>query len=336
MNQTPLPLLPAHGGNLAWAEQFFGIPEEGWLDLSTGINPIPYSDIGVSSDALTRLPSSAALDGLLDAARKAYDMPTQVALCPAPGTQALIQLLPMLHPAQLVAVLSPTYSEHAGCWRAAGSTIIDINDPGDAPEADVMVITNPNNPDGRRFRPDVLHTVRDRLASRGGLLVIDEAFADVAPEVSLASTADQPGMLVLRSFGKFFGLAGLRLGFAAGPPALVQRIEILLGPWAVSGPALEIGTRALADAAWIAKTRADLAAYRARLDKILENAGIKLLGGTDLFRLTSHDAAQSIYRSLGHAGILVRAFSGQPNWLRFGLPGDDAAFVRLERALAKM
>jgi cobalamin biosynthetic protein CobC len=322
-----------HGGNLSQAAVRFGIPEEDWLDLSTGISPIPYPDTALSPASLARLPSAGGLAALLSAARAAYGVPAAGGLCAAAGTQALIQALPLVTAARDVAVLSPTYSEHAQVWRSSGRAVREVTDLAETGGAAVVIVTSPNNPDGRRWDPAALDAVRAPLARAGGLLIVDEAFADVAPEISLAPMAGADGLVVLRSFGKFFGLAGLRLGFAAGPPALIAEIEARLGPWAVSGPALEIGRRALADRRWIAETRARLAALRHRLDELLRSAGYELIGGTDLFRLVACDDAQAVFLALARAGVLTRPFAGQPRWLRIGIPGDAAAFDRLARAL---
>lgn len=324
-----------HGGNLSQAAARFGIPEEDWLDLSTGISPIPYPDTALSPASLARLPSAGALAALLSAARAAYGVPAAGGLCAAGGTQALIQVVPLVAAARDVAVLSPTYSEHARVWRSNGRAVRDVGELAETAGAAVVIVTNPNNPDGRRWGPAALDAVRTSLARAGGLLVVDEAFADVAPEISLAPMAGADGLVVLRSFGKFFGLAGLRLGFAAGPPALIANIEARLGPWAVSGPALEIGRRALTDREWIAAARARLAALRHRLDELLRSAGYEVIGGTDLFRLVACDDAQTVFLALAGAGVLTRPFAGQPCWLRIGLPGDDDGFDRLARALPR-
>ena len=229
--------------------------------------------------------------------------------------------------------MSPTYGEHGHVWRRAGHEVSEIDRLEMAGDYEIVVVTNPNNPDGRICEPARLAGLSDALAESGGWLIVDEAFADVTPAISLAPLAGRPGLILLRSFGKFFGLAGLRLGFAAGPTDLISAFETRLGPWAVSGPAMEIGTRALRDSMWIETTRAVLAARRARLDTALQAAGFSVMGGTDLFRLTAHDHAPAFYAHLGRSGILVRNFPEHPNWLRFGLPGSEADFLRLEKAL---
>ena len=165
--------------------------------------------------------------------------------------------------------------------------------------------------------------------------MVDEAFADVVdPEVSVVPDLDVGGTIVLRSFGKFFGLAGLRLGFAIAAPALAQRIAGALGPWAVAGPALAVGSQALADVAWIADTRSQLSTAASRLDRILSNSGLPVVGGTDLFRLVESENAPQWFNRLGHAGIYVRRFADQPHWLRFGLPGTEDEWTRLSAVLA--
>lgn len=332
MTQRP-PNAPVHGGDLARAGERFGRPAEGWLDLSTGINPCPYPHTEISPELLARLPSSSALDGLLAAARAAYAIPPGAGLCAGPGTQAILQALPDIAGNDDVAVISPTYGEHAHIWRRAGRRVTEVASLDRADGAGIVVVVNPNNPDGRLTEPEALDSVRARLAATGGLLVVDEAFADVAPQISVASATARKGLLVLRSFGKFFGLAGLRLGFAAGHPDLTDALAARLGPWAVPGPAIEIGARALADAEWIAATRSALAAARERLDRLLASHGLDIVGGTDLYRLVRCDDAPALFKKPAEAGILVRDFPDRPALLRFGLPGSDADFDRLDRAL---
>ena len=324
---------PPHGGDLSAARRTFGSPPSGWLDLSTGVNPWPYPYGAIGPETLTRLPQDDCMDELLVAARQAYGIPPVNGLAAAPGSQALFQLLPAMRPPSRVAVLAPTYEEHAVAWRRLGHVVDEAGSLGECRDADVVVVVNPNNPDGRTTDRGALARTAEELAGRGGWLVIDETFADVVPDLSLASAPALPNALIMRSFGKFFGLPGLRLGFVAGPPALVSSIAGRLGPWAVSGPAMDIGRRALADADWIARTRGRLAAMRLKLDEVVSAAGLNLVGGTDLFRLAETPAARDLHRRLGEAGILVRSFEHHPHWLRVGLPPSADALQRLSLAL---
>lgn len=326
--------MPYHGGDLDWAERRFGRPAAGWVDLSTGINPWSYPLPSIPAEAWTRLPGATSLERLLAIAAERYGAPGPETVAAAPGTQSLIRLLPKLRTADRVAVVGPTYGEHAASWRDAGHRLIECADPEEAAgQADIVVVTNPNNPDGRRFDPEVLGRIADRLAARDGLLIADEAFADLAPELSLAETAARPGRLVLRSFGKFYGLAGLRLGFAIAGPVLTGRIRIALGAWPVSGPALAIGAAALADQAWNDTTRRHVAGACKALQQQLQNAGIEIVGGTDLFVLARHKDAGALFERLGRAGIFVRHFPERPDCLRFGLPPHSQAEARLTAAL---
>ena len=322
-----------HGGDLAETERRFGRPSEGWLDLSTGINAEAYPATDVDAEFLRRLPQSAAMAGLLAAARRCYRVPDGAALVAGPGSQALMQWLPTLVDSRLVAVVGPTYSEHARTWTDAGHRVVEVAGLADASAADVVVIVNPNNPNGRAFPPaDLIGLARGR-SRRGGFVVVDEAFADVDPQASVIPHLAGEPVVALRSFGKFFGLAGLRLGFAVGPERLIAEIKRKLGPWAVAGPTVAIGARALDDRAWIAAMRGRLGGRREKLDAALEAAGLKIMGGTDLFRLVSHDRAPEIFRSLAMAGIFVREFPERPAWLRFGVPGAPADLDRLRQAL---
>ena len=323
-----------HGGDLDAARRRFGAPEGGWLDLSTGVSPHAYALPPLAPEAWRKLPQPDAEAALIGAARDAFGAPAAARIVVSSGTQAAIQALPRLGRVDLkVAVLGPTYGEHAHVWRAAGHDVHEIVSLDEADEADVTVIVNPNNPDGRVIDGGTLLALHASIAKRGGWLVIDEAFADVAPGVSIAGSAGRPGLVILRSFGKFFGLAGLRLGFVLTDDAIGDKFAASFGPWAVSGPALEIGRTALADSAWRETMRARLADDARRLDALLAGAGISVVGGTSLYRLIKIDNATRLHDGLARQGILVRIFDDRPTLARIGLPGDAAAFERLADAL---
>lgn len=338
-----------HGGDLDEAARLTGRPLADWLDLSTGINRAPWPVPPDLDPGLAPLPRAADLAALEAAARRAYRVPDGLALAAAPGTQAIIQWLPFVVPARArVTIAGPTYGEHAAAWAAAGHRVATVPaesfaetacdagaGPGTAETAGppVAVLCNPNNPDGRASDPETLRVLAARLAGAGGLLVVDEAFADVAPALSILPRIDAEPVVVLRSFGKFFGLAGIRLGFAAGAGAIVDGLRARLGPWSVSGPAIAIGTRALADADWSAAARTRLAAAARRLDGVLAAAGLTVLGGTSLFRLAAHRDAVALAERLAAAGIWVRRFDDEPTWLRFGIPIGEAECARLADAL---
>ena len=317
-----------HGGNLGMARGRFPSAPEPWIDLSTGINPWPYPLPALPTTAWRRLPEEAELTALREAAARHYRAPDAEHVAMAPGSQALIQMLPRLRPLGTVRVLGPTYAEHALAWSEAGHRLVEEE------AVDVTVLVNPNNPDGRVLPADTVLALAERAAGRGGWLVVDEAFADVAPERSVAAHAGRPGLVVLRSFGKFFGLAGLRLGFALAEPALAAGLRAAFGPWPVNGPAVAVAAAAFADPDWSAATRARLADSAARLADLLGRAGFGDAGGTTLFRLAVHPEAQRFFARLGAAGILVRRFEIEPSWLRFGLPENEEEWRRLEEALA--
>jgi cobalamin biosynthesis protein CobC len=313
-----------HGGDLAMARRLFPGAPQPFIDLSTGINPFPYPLPPIPAGVFARLPDAEAQTRLAGIAARTYGAPSAAHVTPAPGTQILLALVAALAPAGQAAILGPTYSEHARAAALAGHQVTETADIEQLHRADLAVITNPNNPDGRVIAKDRLLALAQDLKNRGGLLVMDEAFMDVCPpEASLAGEIDRGNIVVLRSFGKFFGLAGLRLGFALAAPHLAATLNARLGPWAVSGPALAIGERALADSAWMDATRNRLADAAQKLNRLLAEANIEVVGGTSLFRLAQVNTAAETFRRLGHAGIVVRAFREQPTWLRFGLPGDQ-------------
>ena len=321
------PLL--HGGGLRAVRRAFPEALQPWLDLSTGINPIAYPVGDLPPEVWTRLPEREEIADLEAVAARLYGAPDVDCIVAASGVQTLIQILPQLYPARSVAILGPTYEEHAHCWRMSGADVTIVGRTDELFGADVCVVVNPNNPDGRTVSMPAL----DRLAARGSPLIIDESFADVAPSTASFGprVTDRP-VAVLRSVGKFFGLAGLRLGFAITAPVQAARLRDHLGPWAVSGPAVAIGCRALSDAAWQRQARQRLTSDARRLDALLAAAGFEIVGGTSLFRLTRHVDASSIWKSLCRVGVLVRAFADRPDLLRFGLPGEERDWARLATA----
>lgn len=326
----------AHGGGIAAAAARFGGRPEDWLDLSTGINPNPVPLPEIDGAAWHRLPDRHRQEAARAAAARYYG--ARIPPLPVPGTQSVIQLLPRLVAAgKRAAVLSPTYGEYARVLANAGLAVDAVTDPGAVTgEHGLVVVVNPNNPNGRLIAPDALLDLHARIAAQGGLMVVDEAFADMEPAASVAPQVgpERPGLLVFRSFGKFFGLAGLRLGFVLGEAPVLGRIEDWLGPWAVSGPALTVATRLMeGDANAI---RAAIMARKAALDAVLIGTGLRIAGGTGLFSLVEDDRAALLHEGLCRHHILVRPFDYNCRWLRFGLAPDAAAEARLDAALSAL
>lgn len=314
-----------HGGDLDRAIQIFGGGSQDWLDLSTGINPTPYPVPQLPSRAWATLPTAADVAGLVNVAQNTYGGTFQpVALA---GAQAAIQLIPRLATPGQARVLAPTYNEHAAALTAAGWTVTEVGTLKDLAGAELAVVVNPNNPDGRCHTPNALLDLRGQV----GRLVVDESFGDVTPEASVVRRAG-PGLLVLRSFGKFYGLAGLRLGFVFCGPPDAARLREMAGPWSVSGPAISIGQEALADHAWARATRARLTRDANRLDQLAAQAGWTLIGGCSLFRTYQVAHAGDIQSQLARHHVWTRIFPYAPTWIRLGLPAQDR-WDQLEKAL---
>lgn len=324
-----------HGGSLGRARALFPHAPQPFVDLSTGINPHSYPFFELPATALSRLPEAARVRDLADVAASAYGAPSAASVVAAPGTQILLPRIASLASPGKALVFGPTYAEHQRAAAIAGHAVTEIDDFDALAGADLAIVVNPNNPDGRIVERKKLLALAERLRARGGLLVVDEAFMDVGPlGESLAGDVEQGGIVVLRSFGKFFGLAGLRLGFALADALTVERLEAQFGPWAVAGPALEYGIRALADSGWQAEMRRRLARDAARLDALFGRFGVAVAGGTTLFRYIRLADAAGLFSVLGERGILLRHFSGRPEVLRAGLPGEGEEWQRLESALA--
>lgn len=316
-----------HGGNLDAAIARYGGAADDWIDLSTGINRVPYPLPPLNAQSWAALPTQTAVTQTLDAARAAYGNTTAWGVVLS-GAQAAIQLLPQVLSKRHAVVLAPTYNEHAAAFHTNNWQVTERPALQDLKGADAAVVVNPNNPDGRRFAPAELRA----LAAGVGTLIVDESFADPTPETTLLTKPLAPNAIILRSFGKFFGLAGLRLGFAFGPEPIIQTMAERAGPWAVNGPALAIGACALRDAGWQTETRRRLAADATRLDALAQASGWRLVGGTALFRTYDTGGGAAAQAHLARHHIWSRAFSAQPSWLRLGLPAP-CEWLRVEVAL---
>ncbi|KQB96173.1 alpha-ribazole phosphatase [Loktanella sp. 1ANDIMAR09] len=305
-----------HGGGIDAAIAAHGGDRAGWLDLSTGINPVPYPMPALPHDAWTALPDEAAFARLYALARRFWNVPDDATILGAAGASAIIAALPRVIPTGAVCIPGPTYNEHGAAFAAAGWHL--GQDPSHA-----LVAVHPNNPDGHIWQVsdlDAAHTI------------IDESFCDIIPDQSLIHLAARPGTVVLKSFGKFWGLAGLRLGFAIGDPVIIAKLRDLLGPWQVSGPALAIGAEALSDPAWADETRIRLADDTRRIDRLMTQTGAALVGGTSLFRLYQVDDATALQTRLARGHVWSRTFPYAHDWLRLGLPAPDR-WAQLEAAL---
>jgi len=319
-----------HGGRLRQAARHYAIPIEQWLDLSTGINPYGWPVPALAPECWRRLPEED--DGLEEAAVAYYGSHT---LLPVAGSQAAIQMLPTLRQRSHVALLSPAYAEHRRAWQEAGHRVSELTSAQIAEQIDqfdVVVVINPNNPSGEHFNSRQLLDWHRRLAARGGWLVIDEAFIDATPEQSMASFTGSEGLLVLRSLGKFFGLAGVRVGFVLAWPSLLKQLRVRLGPWSVSGPAREAARQALRDEVWQRQTRSLLHHGSERLAALLRRNALHPVGSTALFQWVRKADALLWHEALAQRAVLTRPFL-EPRALRFGLPGSEREWQRLEVAL---
>lgn len=329
-----------HGGDINQAMRLAsnmgldaGVYED-WLDLSTGINPIPYPLPLISSESWQRLPSCEAMDTLLDAALDYYGAPERKHLIAGPGTALLIQLLPSLFKPQSVSILQPTYGDHQRAWARNGFKVHNIFSPGDIENEGISVVVNPNNPDGRLIDGKTLAFIAEQKTRQNGWLIVDEAFGDLTIDHSASALVRDFNVIVLKSFGKFFGLAGLRLGFAIAPEAIISQLNDSLSSWALSGPALIVGSEALSNRQWQKQTLQALSENAGKLNGLVRALGFNVVGATNLFTLIETKQAQSVFMQLLKHKIYVRRFDYNAHWLRIGLTGNDADFTRLAEALA--
>lgn len=320
-----------HGGRLDAAAAAFPHAPRPWIDLSTGINPFAWNGpIGPVDQRALPDPTAQAL--LEETAARAFEL-AGAGITALPGSEIGLRLLACIGLPRPYHILAPGYRTHLAALPGATTIAADALEAA-AEAGGTLLLANPNNPDGRLILPERLLALAERLGTRGGLLVVDEAFADATPGASVLPLIDgHAPVLVLRSFGKFFGLAGVRLGFACGAATWVARLAELIGGWPVSATALAIGTAAYADSGWIATMQATLAQRAAVLDDLLRAHGLAPIGASPLFRLIDSENAAALFARLAGAGILTRPFDYAPGWLRLGLPADRAVLDRLDRAL---
>jgi cobalamin biosynthetic protein CobC len=312
-------LFRRHGGRLDLAQAAFPQAPQPWIDLSTGVNPTAWRGRRAPYQDLLHLPQRRALEQLERTAAVSFGCrPDEIAA--TPGIDIGLRLTALLLHQKTVAILSPTYQGHAEAWTNAGASVIEASyDDWLQSDAAVLIAVNPNNPTGEILDRNMLLSIAARQHQKGGWLIIDESFADVAPDCSLTA-AVVPGLIVFRSFGKFFGLPGVRLGFIVAAANTIQVLRRSLGDWPVSHDAIQLGTRAYADLAWCERMRDMLEKQAQRLDRVLTACGFQVIGGTSLFRLTAHPDAAGYFKRLAARGVLVRPFEYRPHWLRFGLP----------------
>ena len=306
-----------HGGNLDSAAKHYGGKRQDWLDLSTGINPEAYSLNSVQEADWKALPDKLANTEICLAARKFWNVPDRADILAVPGCSSAIAQIPTLFSPGSVEIAVPTYNEHAASFQFHGWQTLTKSK-----SAQARVIVHPNNPTGKF----------SELPDPAPLNIIDESFCDIAPLRSHIARSAMPGHIILKSFGKFWGLAGLRLGFAIGDPFLIKALRQKLGPWPVSGIALRIGTKALQDYDWANNTRNRLKIDIARLDTLLMTLKAKPIGDCSLFRTYAVEDAAQIQKQFAESLIWSRIFPYSNDWIRLGLP-PKYDWSRLENAL---
>ncbi|WP_372740251.1 threonine-phosphate decarboxylase CobD [Neptunomonas sp.] len=347
---------PVHGGRLHQAAEQFAIPMDHWIDLSTGINPHSYPLPAVPESVWQKLPDDG--DNLLRIAAAYYGSAHLLALA---GSQVAIEHLPTLRNTisqiSRVGILSPAYAEYACQWKRQGHQVEALTaDEIEArlPHLDVVVVIRPNNPTAEFLPKSRLNRWLKVLRKHNGWLIVDEAFIDAMPAnkaISMITQDPLSNLIVLRSVGKFFGLAGIRLGFVWTQPALLEGLSAMLGTWSVSGIARWAGAISLQDYAWQSQMRQRLFAEGLRLTELITQCLTELLTqplqqpafvclSTPLFCTVdlseSHKGlAADIYQQLARQGILIRYFE-QHEALRVGLPANEIAWQRLESALIEL
>ncbi len=324
-----------HGGALNDAMQFsekLGFAsgkKEDWLDLSTGINPCAYPLPEFTLEDWQKLPEPDDLARLVKEADRYFGLDDEKNLLPISGSALAIQLLAFFLKGWKTYLLNPTYGDYGRAWPEHGH----FEKLDEVALGNLVVITNPNNPDGRRFSCAELSDFAIKNSQRGGFLIVDEAFGDLYPQDSIIHLTKTQNVIVLKSFGKFFGYGGLRLGFIAAPDNMIKKLAPLLASWPISGPAIKFGIKAYADDDWHSHTRILLHQKTERITALFKETGLEIKGQTSLFTLIENDKAENLFHNLLKHKIYIRYFLEYPGLLRFGLPKTLDDFERLKKAL---
>ena len=317
-----------HGGNVSAAAQRFNIPVARWVDLSTGISPWSWPVPIVPQQVWQTLPYS---DDQLESAAAVYYGCDRAAILAVPGSQYALQYTPAMLRTGTVAMPQRGYAEHRAAWQRAGHRIVEYSDGAAllalvmAGTVDHVLVINPNNPTAEELSAQYLQDLHQRLRGNDGWLVVDEAFADASRSVSLAALCPSPGLIVYRSVGKFFGLAGIRLGFLLAPTSVCAKMQSSMPPWSLSHPARWIGAAALRDVDWQSMQEIRLQQHAEQWLQSLREAVPRLsFSATALFATGSGSAAycEALYKAMGRRAVLLRLFEPIEghNALRIGLP----------------
>lgn len=314
-------------------QQVFPSAPTPWLDLSTGINPWPYPLSNIEISDLHHLPTKRSFENCRDSMSAAFLCPADTIL-PTPGSEILIRLLPTILQPNTIAILSPSYSDHANAWQRAGFSVIETGNPINHLEnVDCIVVCNPNNPDGRTFNFETLTTLHSAMRKRNGWLIIDEAYNDLYPHLSFTSQAGSNNLIILKSVGKFYGLAGLRLGALIAPPPVLNAMSDRLGVWSISDLVLNVGAEVYQNSKWKLQTRNRLKEASQRLNTLLSQSGLTIAGSTDLFSFVSTPNSHDLWEHLADNGIYTRRFAWSKTHLRIGIPPSEQAEIRLMNTL---
>jgi len=315
-----------HGGDIDLAIKKYGGKREDWVDLSTGINGTSYPWQESINVELRNLPSNKILMNLEKAAARAYKIAESADTAAVSGAQQIINLLPIcLKSCNSVTILGPTYSEYEKAFKSSGIKTQTVSEVSKLSSSDIAIIVNPNNPTGKVIADEML----EDLSKKVRILIIDESFK----MFSTRRTLNFSNIIQINSLGKFFGLAGIRLGFVSGPSDFIKAVKEMLGPWPVSSLAAEIGIVALNDRVWISEMEKLLVTESNALHEACNSRNWELVGRTSLFHTYATSSCLEVEKQFAAHGIWVRTFDYSETWVRLGIPTSENQWERVKQAL---
>ena len=322
-----------HGGNLDKAISFYGGKESEWIDLSTGINPNSYPIPKLSISDWRSLPTKTEIKDLESIIKSKQKISSEIIM--VPGAQMAINFLPFLLKGEgtEVRILTPTYNEYNYCFTNTGFKVNSCQKFNQLFNSDIAIIVNPNNPDGKIYEINELF----ELSKSVKILIVDESFIDSVECDSIVNqlNEDVSNIIVIRSFGKFFGLAGLRLGYVFSGKEIIRKFKRFFGPWQISKMSVKIATIAFSDDVWIKKTKNNLNEKANAIDNLMKKINWKITGGTNLFRLYSTSNSDLAQKLLAEKFIWSRKFSYSKKWIRLGIP-NERDFKKLKKIVMRL
>jgi threonine-phosphate decarboxylase len=349
--------MEVHGGNIYAASRDLRCQPASMLDFSASINPLGMAPgavqvVQASLELATHYPDPDCYE-LKQALGRFHGIDPEC-VCIGNGSTELIFLLPKTLALRRALIPGPTFSEYAAAMRAVGGEVSMLLAPPEEEfrirlsqvaaalqrSLDCVWLCNPNNPTGQLWTKAQVLELWKKARRVGASLIVDEAFIDYCEADSVVSEAtSRAGLLVLRSFTKFYGMPGLRVGYLVAEPTVIRRIEAMRLPWSVNNLAQVAAIASLNETSYAVRSRQLIIEERPRLAAALAGQGWVPCPSSANFllvRLPSFLKSAAVAAATRRQGVLIRdceSFEGMgQQWIRVAVR-TAAEHERLVQAL---